>query len=181
MGGCNFQKRHPSSEALESWLFPTWSDPAVDQHIMGKLQTGSSADMWVNVRIYGAADRRWLQFVSIVTWGLMTLHRWNGETIKADYWKYSSSPLTAGRTGTSLELLVGAVSVSMPPGKYAAGMESAAHDACRACWSNFACNKWFVSIRTRKSFFLHLTTLSIFPLPQYFCELHYHLLNKCTA
>lgn len=55
-------KRHPLSQILESWLFPTWSDLAVDQHIMGKLQTGSSAGMWVKIRIYGAADRRWLQF-----------------------------------------------------------------------------------------------------------------------
>lgn len=79
-----------------------------------------------------------------------------------------------------LELLVRAVSVSTLPGKYAAGMESAAHVACRASWRNFACSEQFVRMRTRKSLFLWLM-LTISPLPHHFCEHHFHLVYKHTA
>lgn len=165
VGESSFQKKKkknlPSSlrSTRNLTAFPTRSGPAVDDHVMGDLQTDSSTDMRLQIRIYGSADRRWLQFVSIVTWGLTALHRWNGEAIKADLlktlkWSFDSQEdkylaRTAGQSDGS--------------------QHTTRETCCRNRFSFTRCSQSFleqksVRMRARKSPFHHLTMLSVFPL-----------------
>lgn len=113
----------------------------------------------LQIRIYGSADRRWLQFVSIVTRGLTALHRWNGEAIEADLLKTLKLSFDS-QADKNLARTAGQSDVSQ---------HTARETYCRnrfiftRCSQSFLEQK-FVRMRAKKSLFHHLTTLSVFPL-----------------